>query len=390
MTEDLPRRQFVRDASRAALAAALLPRIPMVRQSVAPAPARSGAPTRPWADLERLIEELMRAAGVPGLAIAVIQDGRLGWRRGFGVRDVLSRAPVDDSTVFEAASVSKTVFAYAVMQLRDRGLLGLDTPLVTYAPERIIAGDPRMDLITARHVLSHTTGLPDWRSSREPLRLAFAPGERFRYSGEGYWYLQSVVTRLTGTVDPTSCGTYELDLRVCATDIDAYLKAQVLEPFGMSSSGYVWSDLFERHAARPHDRDGKPLEQRRATAVDAARYAAAGGLHTTATDYARFLQAVIVAGPSDGFRLTPGTRAEMLRPQVRVDDANWWALGWEVQHAPGGDLIQHQGGQAGVQAFTAASVERRSGYVVLTNSDNGWKVFYNDRFREAVRGLLFA
>jgi CubicO group peptidase (beta-lactamase class C family) len=341
-------------------------------------------------ELEALIQRRMQEADVPGLSIAVIREGRLFWRRAFGVRDRASKQPVDDATVFEMASVSKTVFAYAAMKLCDSGIIGLDTPLTSYAPDLFPAGDPRLRLITARHVLSHTTGLPNWRSKQEPLATQFAPGERYQYSGEGYFYLQTLVTRLKGRTDGQSCGRYEADFEVCATDFDRYMKANLLEPFGMASSGYVWNERFERRSARPHDAAGKPLETGKPTATGAARYGAAGGLHTTATDYAAFLAEVIAPRPADAFRLTEMTRQEMLRPQVRVDKSSSWALGWEVRHTPARDLIQHQGGQRGFQAFTAAAVDRKAGYVVLTNSDNGWKVFYDERFSELVNRLILA
>src|SRR5262249_48162527 len=162
--------------------------------------------------------------------------------RGFGFRDSVSKAPVDNGTVFEVASVSKTVFAYAVMKLCQKGVLGLDTPLTRYTAERYLEGDPRLDLITARHVLTHTTGFQNWRSAEEPLKIHFRPGQQFSYSGEGYSYLQSVVTHLTGHVNPKECDTYEAGLEVCATDIDATMKANLLAPFGMASSGYLWND----------------------------------------------------------------------------------------------------------------------------------------------------
>src|SRR5262249_14270348 len=154
----------------------------------------------PWkaliADLEKQIPKLMEEAKVPGLSIAIIKDAKLFWRRGFGVKDLTSKEPVDNDTVFEAASTSKPVFAYAVMKLCEKGVMNLDTPLIKYTSERYLKGDPRLDLITARHVLTHTCGFPNWRSVEEPLRIQFKPGERFSYSGEGYSYLQSVVTHL--------------------------------------------------------------------------------------------------------------------------------------------------------------------------------------------------
>lgn len=338
--------------------------------------------------LARLIQQLMQDNVVPGASIAFVEDGRVAWHRELGFSDAASRRRVDEDSVFEAASVSKTVFAYAVLQLCDRNVLSLDTPLTNYTTDRILDGDPRLAAITARHVLSHTSGLPNFRSGAEPLRIKFTPGQQYHYSGEAYWYLQSVVTRLAGTVDPRSCGSYEADLKVCATDIATYLKTNVLTPCGMTRSRYVWNDYLEQHMVRPHDVAGKPMPMSKTTAVDAARYAAMGGLRTTAIEYARYLTEILSPHAAAAFRLTPATRQEMLRPQVKVDASHSWALGWEVRHTPKGDLIQHQGGQSGVQAFAAASTARRSGYVILTNSDNGWKVFCDKRFISATDKII--
>ncbi len=174
---------------------------------------------------------------VPGLSIALVRDARVVWRRGFGVADRASGKPVDTGTVFAAQSTSKPVFAYTVLKLCEKGVLDLDSPLTKYTPERVLAGDARLDLITARHVLSHTSGFQNWRSGTEPLEIHFAPGERWLYSGEGYSYLQSVVTHLTGRVTVNACGNYEAGVRVCATDIDEYMKANLLVPFAACRRG---------------------------------------------------------------------------------------------------------------------------------------------------------
>ena len=318
--------------------------------------------------LDKRVPELLAQTKVPGLSIAVVKDGLLAWRRSYGIADVETREPISDDTIFEAGSVSKTVFAYAVLKLCDRRILSLDRPLTTYSTERPLE-DPRVDLITARRVLCHTTGLPNWRSA--PLSLAFTPGERWSYSGEGYWYLQSVITRVLGRVDLGNCSVFEDGLRVCATDIGDYLKANVLTPFGMTSSGYVWNVGYETRVAQGHDVDGRIRNpRRRATAVDAARYAAAGGLHTTATEYARFLTEVIDPKPPDAYRLSRQMRDEMIRPQVTVDATSSWALGWQIFHGKSGDVISHGGDNPGFKAFVVASVPRRAGWLILMNGDN--------------------
>jgi hypothetical protein len=106
----------------------------------------------------------------------------------------------------------------------------------------------------------------------------------------------------------------------------------------------------------------------------AARYGAAGGLSRTATEYARFLIEVLDPKPSDTFRLTETSRSEMLRSQVKVDDASSWALGWQILHQKKGNLLSHGGDNPGFKAFVLASAEHKSGYVILTNGDNGTEV----------------
>ncbi len=344
-------------------------------------------------DASHVIPGLLKANTVPGLSIAVIVDGKLAWDQAFGTSDSASGQPVDRDTVFEAASVSKTVFAYAVMKLAEKGVIDLDTPLTRYMPAPLMTDDSRVHRITARQVLCHSTGLQDWRSSRKPLNFNFPPGEGFLYSGEAYFFLQSVVTHLAGRVDREVSARYEADLEVHASDIDEYLTRTLLRPFGMTSSGYVWRADYERSAARPHTVEGKPLVKTRPSATDAARYAAAGGLHTTAAEYAKFMLEVINAGEGDAFRLRRSTVEKMLRPQARlgeqeIDGARAWALGWAVQERKTGNVVVHSGGQSGFCSLAMASMERRSGFVMFTNGDNGGKVLYDQALGSVLNRLL--
>jgi CubicO group peptidase (beta-lactamase class C family) len=363
------RRRFVTDACRASFAIALLRSAACRRQNDETAFV-STLPSNIREYLDKRIPELLAQTKVPGLSMAVVTDAALAWRHSYGMANVETGAPVSDDTVFEAGSVSKTVFAYAVLKLCEKGVLSLDAPLTTYSAERLLE-DPRLELITCRRVLSHTTGLPNWRSADTPFRLAFTPGERWSYSGEGYWYLQTVVTHLLGRVDASHCSNFEDGLRVCATDIGDYLKAQVLTPFGMRASGYLWNSDYEKLAAQGHDSDGRMRKpRRRASAIDTARYAAAGGLHTTATEYARFLIEVLDPKPADRFRFSREMRDEMIRPQVKVDAASSWALGWQIFHGKSGDVISHGGDNPGFKAFVVASVPRKAGWVIFMNGDN--------------------
>lgn len=358
MPRRMRRREFLVESSRAVLGFSLPPVVAPVKGDQTSAKSRSSAP---WgtliADLEKQIPKLMEEAIVPGVSIAIIEDAKLRWRRAFGVRDSASTKPVDDETMFEAASMSKPVFAYAVMKLCEKGVIDLDTPLTKYTPERFLEGDPRLDLITARHVLSHTSGFQNWRSEEEPLKIHFTPGEKYLYSGEGYSYLQSVVTHVT------------------AQPIEQYMKANLFVPFGMASSGYVWNDTFATLMARPHDQKGNAFDNKKSTATDAARYGSSGALLTTPTDYAKFVIEVIDPKQSDAFRLNKNSLQEMLRPQVKVTDGGEysisWALGWRLAHTKNGDVINHGGDNKGFHSWADASVERKSGFVIMTNGENG-------------------
>jgi len=351
--------------------------------------------TEPLAkELEKLIPKLMEETKVPGLSIAIVRDGKLSWCKGFGVKDRLSQESVTEDTVFEIASVSKTVFAYAVMKLCEKGTISLDTPLVKYTSKRFLENDPRLDLITARHVLSHRSGFQNWRSPEEPLKINFTPGTDFLYSGEGYFYLQSIVTQLTGKINPNECGTYEAGLKVCATDIGDYLVRNVLTPHEMRSSGYVWTEAIGKNEALAHDIDGKLLSKSHQTVTDLARYASAGGLLTTAKDYANFIIGLFTPKEKDPFRLNRNSLMEMVRPQVKlredqkIDGASAWALGWAVRERPGGNVILHSGGQSGFKSLTMTSLEKKAGYVMLTNSDSGGYVLYNQEIENILNRLF--
>ena len=315
-----------------------------------------------YTNLETLIPELMRAGDVPGLSIAVIQFGRVAWQKDFGVANVSTKQPVTATTIFEAASLSKPVFAYAVLRLVEKGKLDLDTPLDKYLSKPYVENDPNAARITARMVLSHTTGFPNWRG-RDVLKTHFTPGERFSYSGEGFVYLQRVVEQLAG--EP----------------LGAVMQREVFEPLGMTNSSYVWQDKYKDLKATGHNSAG--IAQSRREKVEAN---AAASLHTTTTDYARFVIAILT---HTGLKMD--TIREMLRTQIRVDQecsnciANQpsgrlstsisWGLGWGLQMNNGSPSFWHWGDNNGdTHTFVMASWGPRSGVVIFTDSGNGHSI----------------
>jgi CubicO group peptidase (beta-lactamase class C family) len=312
-----------------------------------------GARQSPAADLEQLLKD----DRVPGLSFAIIRDGKIAETKALGVRDTSAGVAVDGNTIFEAASLSKPVFTYAVLQLVDAGLLSLDTPLSTVVPN-YVKDDPRAATITVRSVLSQSSGLPNWRSTTNPLKTYFPPGERFSYSGEGFIWLQRVVEKITG--EP----------------LNDVMTRLVFDPLDMTKSSYIWRADFETDYALPHDAQPAPGNKARPS-----KPRSASTLHTTAADYARFLQAVL-----SGARLKPDTAKQWLNPQIGlqqhciqclstdkpdVDQRIAWGLGWGLE--PDRGSFFHWGDNDGFKAFVVGSLQDRSAVVVFMNGSNGWR-----------------
>jgi CubicO group peptidase (beta-lactamase class C family) len=323
--------------------------------------------------LRKIIPILMKEGDVPGLAIAVVRNDNLVWHRGFGVTSVKTNEPVTDDTVFEAASLSKPVFAYAVLKLVDAGKFDLDKPLNQYLPGNYdVGGDPRLAQITARSVLSHTTGFPNWRSGA--LKIYFTPGERFSYSGEGYVYLSKVIEHITGE------------------KFNDFMKRLVFLPLGMTSSSYVWQESYDTLKVFRHNTRGEATGQGK---MSPGTFNAAASLHTTAQDYGRFLAAVL-----KGTGLKPETHKLMLIPvaQVREGGAEsvnrprakpfpdvFWGLGWGLQTTKDGLSFFHWGDNGDCKAYVVAFDKEKMGVVVFTNSTYGLSIL-REIVSEAIGG----
>lgn len=308
------------------------------------------------------IPVLMQKAGVPGLAIAVIRNGKTEWTETFGIRNEETRKPVAHDTMFNVGSLSKPVFAYGVLKLVDAGKLKLDEPLAPYLPKEFIVDDPRFNQITARIVLSHRTGFPNWPADSKPLAIHFTPGERFSYSGSGMVLLQKAVEKITGK------------------PLNDYMQQAVFAPFGMKHSSYVWNAAFESEVAVGHNVSGSPVDLFKAEQANAA-----ASLETTAEDYAVFLDAVL---QKKGLR--PATLREMETSQIAVDincsncvegtpsgklsTSIFWGLGFGIEKTAEGESLWHWGDNGVFKAFFVVRPATRSGVVYMTNSENGLSI----------------
>jgi len=358
-----------------------------------PGGAAVSAPRRSWIpsdDFLRDLPRLMRVAAVPGLAIAVIENGRLAWTRGFGVKNSLTGDPVTDDTLFEAASMTKPVFAYLAMRLVDEGVLALDRPLAAYRRPDYLSDDPALARITVRDVLRHTSGLPNWATG--PLATIARPGGGYHYSGEAFVWLQLIVETLLGM------------------GLDPAMRARLFDPAGMSSSGFGWDGAVAKAAVYGHDEEAKPPTQpTRALgeallpiakrwgrpiaswtyedSIRAMREAdpatppsthnllvnSAGGLLTTVSDYARFMALMMDGRRRAAWEVSEDNRRAMLTTQLEVRGPDYSrGLGWQLERSPQARLFEHSGSNYGIfKTLGMGDAEQRRGIVIFTNATNG-------------------
>lgn len=296
--------------------------------------------------VEAALPGWMAEAGIPGLAIALVSADSV-WTRGFGVLEVGGEEKVGPETVFEAASLSKPVFARMVLAEVGRGTIDWDTPLSRYWAYPDLEGQPWADRITARMVLAHRSGLPNWRRD-QPLSFRFEPGDQFGYSGEGYVYLEAVLAHLRGM------------------GLESRAQSQVLGPLGLERSSFEF-DLTTLNYALPHDAEGQPGEKRSAESPGNP----AASLHTTADDYGAFLQTMLREVQDD-----PRVLAAVTDRPTSVDAGLAWGLGWGLEYHEdrGEPALWHWGDNGPFKAFAYLDPVEGLGFVFFTNSSHGLAV----------------
>lgn len=349
---------------------------PTSAPSAAPAtgPTASARLIGSWEEAAALIDrrapELMERLGVPGAALAIVSDGEVVWAQGYGLADRASGRPVGPETVFQAASISKSVTAWGVMRLVAEGRLDLDAPVGRYLT-RWQLPPSRFDHagVTIRRLLSHTAGLslhgypgippgqplPTLEESlggghpgAGPVEVVSEPGTAWAYSGGGYTLLQLVVEEVTGEA------------------FADYMRREVLEPLGMRRSSFVWDEALRADTAVGYGRDGQPqpnylfIEQGPA------------GLYSTATDLARFAAAGLPGrdGEPAGRGVLPPELLALMYTPAEGSEEDSYGLGYQMNvFGPG--LVGHAGANQGWKSFFGVIPAAGEGLVVLTNSHYG-------------------
>jgi CubicO group peptidase (beta-lactamase class C family) len=278
----------------------------------------AAAPTiPPGSAIDGEVGRILTRTHANGMAVAVIDRGKLQYIRAYGLRNA-DKEPLTTDTVMYGASLTKTVFAYTVMQLVDRGTLKLDTPLKDYldkplpsygpdpvfpdkyGPYRDLVNDSRWEKITPRMSLTHSTGFHNFWfvEPDQKLRIHFEPGTRYSYSGEGFILLQFVIEH----------GSRSKGLGL---DVGALTQAN-FDRLGMSRTSLVWRNDFRANLADGWNDRGQPQKH-----DDRSKVRAAGSMDTTISDVAKFAAALVRC---DG--LSASSCAEMMKPQLHIATAH--------------------------------------------------------------------
>jgi CubicO group peptidase (beta-lactamase class C family) len=327
------------------------------------------------AEIDSTVNRLIAAAKVPGLGLAILNDRKIVYLKGYGLRNTEKRLPLTPDTVMTAASLTKSTFAYMVMQLVQERVLDLDKPLYQYLSKplpqydmyRDLAGDERYKKITPRMCLDHTTGFPNLRRFTDDKKLSinFEPGSRYAYSGEGIKLLQMVVEVITGQKN------------------EELMREHIFGPLGMKRTSMNWQERFEDDYADGYDEQGKSLGPERRKDDSAA-----GGMQTTPADFSLVVQAVM-----QGKLLDKATKEMMLSPQITIlskhqfpslatetteENKNIrlsYGLGWGLYWTPYGKAFFKEGHDDGWRNYTVCFDDAGIGIVIMTNSANGEGIY---------------
>ena len=304
--------------------------------------------------VDRFMDAWMDHYGIPGASLAIVSGGERVYARNFGVTNALTAEPVTDDTLFEAASITKCVFAFAVMRLVEEGVVDLDRPLWLDLPFPALEHDERHKLLTARIVLNHQSGLPNWGPREEGSRISFrfTPGTSYGYSGEAIEYLSRVVAKLDGR------------------SVDEILREEALEPMGFVGRTRFHDDPAMRAlVARGHWPSGP-------TKGDIpAETGVAHSMYSNAHELSAFLTSLLAGrglSPEaylDLFELTVARPAGEIAP--RMPWRKGFGLGFMVMESPHGLVFGHDGNNGDFRANLEAYRDLDAGYVLFVNHSLG-------------------
>jgi CubicO group peptidase (beta-lactamase class C family) len=303
-------------------------------------------------EFNKRIANAMDDIGIPGVSLAIIDHDSVVFSNAYGYV-TKGGEKLNRETIFEACSLSKTFLVYLVYKMVDKGLLDLDKPMYKYMRKENFENMPGYQLITPRMILSHCSGIENWREMNNPdsLEIVAFPGTSYVYSGEGYHYLAEVMEMLI------------------KEPYERTVKRVVLTPLHLNRTftSYAKDNSSPLNYAIGHTIMGDTIPKKKNyTPVPAA------GVHTTPEDYANLIIAIC-----NGKYVSAARIKDMLTPSIRLidtDSLTHYGPGFEVIYSPHDTLICHEGANAGFRNVFFYSVRNKRGFVLMTNHEWGKKL----------------
>ncbi|MEM9300302.1 MAG: serine hydrolase [Bacteroidota bacterium] len=309
---------------------------------------------------------------IPGVAIGILRNDSIVYAKGLGVKSIKTGDAITTKSIFHTASVSKPFTATAIVQLLEQGKLNLNDKLIQYIPYFKME-DTRYRDITLKHILTHTSGIPDvddyewsqpqydedaakrYASGFSETILDFEPGTEYNYSNAAYDLLANVISSVSGM-------TFE-----------AYMKKFIFEPVGMTSSTFYTPEVPEDLATTPHILDDSLQIATGYHYPYNRRHAPSSTLQSNVEDMLKWARVNLNKGEIDGKRIYSEDSYHLLiSSQVETQWGANRALGWGIREVGKYKVINHSGGDDGYLSFFAFVPEKNLGFVMMANNDFYW------------------
>ena len=311
--------------------------------------------------IDVFLQAKMDELKIPGLSIAVINDGKVWYHKTMGYANLENEIPVTEKTIFEGASMSKSVFAFFIMTYVEEGRLDLDKPLYEYLPYPDIAHDERYKTITARMVLSHRSGFPNWRENEpdKTLKIKFEPGTSYEYSGEGYQYLAMVLRSIEGTD---------------WNGLEAAFQKRIAKPLGMDHTVFIQTPYTIANKAAPYDESLNPIDWKNDYwyIKGSKEFGAAYSIHSEPIDFSKWMIAVM-----NEELLSKSSYDELFKHHSELPDSKvkaFYTLGFNTVDKPYHNIFFHNGNNDGFSCMYLLDKQKDWGFVFFTNSEFGGKL----------------
>ncbi|WP_298902222.1 serine hydrolase [uncultured Psychroserpens sp.] len=325
---------------------------------------------------DNFIDNQMKILNMPALSIAIINNGEVVYQSIKGYADKDKKILANNKSIFEGASVSKSVFGFFVMTLVEDGILDLDKPLYKYLSNPDIENDERYKKITARMVLSHRSGFPNWRDdySKKKLFIQFEPGTDYHYSGEGYQYLAEVLKHLLNTN---------------WAGLEKEFQKRVAIPFEMEHTKFIKDDYIREYKVRPYDKNGNLIDKDKDEwwkSRDSV-FVAPTTIHSEAIDFSKWMIAMMnKEGLSEnGFDELYKSHSEISDGLLKED----YTLGFsKLSILNLSELFSHSGNNTGFSSYFTFDKDKKWGFVFFTNSKAGDQFALNLTYNLLLSGTI--